>query len=123
MHELSVAQRLVELVCDELGDSTSITVRSVLLRLGPLSGVDAQALRFAYDAATAGTLLDRSTLHIESVAPAGYCPTCNTEVELPDFRRLRCPACGTPTPDLVRGLELEVVSVEVVDAPETVTAV
>ena len=116
MHELSVAQSLVELVGDELADQGRVRVTSVRLKLGPLSGVVAQALRSCYGEAAAGTLLEGSVLHIEEVAAAVFCARCDAERELADFARLRCPVCGAPTPEVVRGRELEVVSVEVADA-------
>ena len=118
MHELSVAQRLVELVSDELAGEPSLRVRSVRLRLGPLSGVVAQALLFAFDAATSGTALEGSTLEIEQVTPAVFCPKCRKERELSNIQCVRCPVCHTPTPEVVRGRELEVLSVEVSDPSE-----
>ena len=116
MHELSVAQRLVELVSAELGDDPAVRVKSVRLRLGPLSGVVAQALLFAYDAATEGTPMQGSALEIEEVTPAVYCAKCGKQRELASVQRLRCPVCRSPTPEVVRGRELEVLSVEVFDA-------
>ena|SRR5688572_18837210 len=118
MHELSVAQRLVELVSAELGDEFASQVRSVRLRLGPLSGVVARALLFAYDAATEGTPLAGSVLEIEEVVPAVFCPKCDAERELPGIQRLRCPVCRSPDARVVRGRELEVLSVEVSDASD-----
>ena len=115
MHELSVAQQLVELVSAELGDDFVSQVRSVRLRLGPLSGVVTPALLFAYDAATEGTPLAGSVREIEEVAPAVFCPRCDAERELPGIQRLRCPVCRSPEARVVRGRELEVLSVEVSD--------
>ena len=116
MHELSVAQQLVELVRAELQvDAPSAQVRSVRLRLVPLSGVVAEALLFAYGAATEGTPLAGSSLEIEHVMPAVYCANCRRERELDNVQHLRCPVCLAPTPDMVRGRELEVVSVEVIE--------
>ena len=117
MHELSVAQSLVDLVSEELAGQGPVRVTSVRLKLGPLSGVVAQALRSCYPEAASGTRLDGSVLHIEEVVPAVFCPRCDAERELPDFARLRCPVCDAPTPEVVRGREMEVVSVEVVDVP------
>ena len=74
MHELSVAQRLVELVCEEVRAERACRVTVVHLRLGPLSGVVAEALLFAFDSATAGTRLDGAKLAIEPVEPAVSCP-------------------------------------------------
>ena len=118
MHELSVAQRLVELVSAELGEDVAPKVRSVRLRLGPLSGVVAQALLFAYDAATEGTALQGSVLEIEEVTPAVFCAKCGKERELASVQRLRCPVCRSPAPEVVRGRELEVLSVEVFDGAD-----
>jgi hydrogenase nickel incorporation protein HypA/HybF len=125
MHELSIAHGLVELVCDELMHESAARVRAVRLRVGPLSGVVAEALRFAYDAAAAGTALEGSILQIEHVTPAVFCPACRAERELAAVQPLRCPVCLTPTPDVVRGRELEVASVELMEpstAPGDVAA-
>lgn len=115
MHELSVAQELVALVEAQLSGGAPVKVTNVRLRIGPLSGVVPQALRFAYDAAVTGTSLAGSTLQIDEVAPAIFCARCNAERPLASIQRLSCPTCGQPTPDVVRGRELEVVSVEVID--------
>ena len=120
MHELSVAQGLVELVADEVARDGPVRVLSVQLRIGPLSGVEPSALLFAYDAATAGTPLDGSALHIEEVPATVFCEPCGVERELVAVTCLRCPACGAATPNVVRGRELEVVSVEVADLTEDV---
>jgi hydrogenase nickel incorporation protein HypA/HybF len=119
MHELSVAESLVELVAEQVRDDPSARVAAVRLRLGPLSGVVAQALAFAYDDAAAGTVLEGSVLEIEEVTAAVYCPRCRAEKDLPDVRRLRCPECGAAAPDHVRGRELEVSSVTLLCAPTT----
>jgi hydrogenase nickel incorporation protein HypA/HybF len=119
MHELSVAQRLVEVVSETLEGTGPVRVRSVRVRLGPLSGVVAQALRFAYDEAAAGSVLEGSALVIEEVRAAVFCPACNAERELESVQWLCCPVCGSATPDVVRGRELEVESVEVEDVPTT----
>src|SRR5688500_14769654 len=101
MHELSVAQELVELVDLQLADGGPIKVNSVLVRIGPLSGVVPQALRFAYDAAAAGTRLAGSVLQIEEVEAAIFCQPCNQERTLPSIQRMRCPVCGAPAADVV----------------------
>ncbi len=69
MHELSIAISLVDAVCDELprlGDRVS--VRRVLVRIGPLSGVVPDALQFAFDVAAEGTPIAGAYLDVEEVA-------------------------------------------------------
>lgn len=67
MHELSIAMSLVDAVCEELprlGDRVSI--RSVRVRVGPLSGVVPDALAFAFDVAAAESPLAGARLEIET---------------------------------------------------------
>jgi hydrogenase nickel incorporation protein HypA/HybF len=120
MHELSVAQELVELVAEEVTREGPVRVVSIRLRIGALSGVVPSALRFAYDASTAGTTLEGSALHVEEVPAAVFCERCGVERDLATVTCLRCPACEAATPNVVRGKELEVVSVEVADLTEDV---
>jgi len=54
MHELSIAMSLVDAICDELPKLGSVTVRSVRIRVGALSGVVPDALTFAFDVAADG---------------------------------------------------------------------
>ena len=71
MHELSIAISLVDAVCDELprfGDRVS--VRRVLLRVGPLSGVVPDALRFAFDVAAHDSPIAGACLDIEEAQGA-----------------------------------------------------
>jgi hydrogenase nickel incorporation protein HypA/HybF len=114
MHELSVARDLVDLVSQELAGRGPVRVVSVRLRLGALSGVVAQALRFAYEGATAGTALEGSMLNIEDVTVAVFCARCAAERDLTDIA-LVCPVCRELTPVVTRGKELEVTSVEIAE--------
>lgn len=116
MHELSIAQQIVETVEDVLRkQNETARVSVVYVRVGALSGVIAEALEFAWDIACASTLLDGSRLSVEQVPITVRCDRCNAEHELPGLGPMRCPACDAPTPDVVRGRELDVVSVELDD--------
>jgi hydrogenase nickel incorporation protein HypA/HybF len=115
MHELSIAISIVEHVEAAAAAEPNAAITVVHVRVGAYSGVIPQALRFAWDVATEGTKLAGSTLAIDEVGAAAYCPACDAERELPDLR-LVCPACGGPTPRLVRGKELDLLSVELDDS-------
>jgi hydrogenase nickel incorporation protein HypA/HybF len=56
--------------------------------------------------------LAAAELEIELVPVAAYCPGCAAERAV-SFPELRCPDCGIPTPEVVRGRELEVVALEI----------
>jgi hydrogenase nickel incorporation protein HypA/HybF len=112
MHELSIAVSLVEIACQEALQAGAGRVGMVRLRVGAFSGVVRDALTFAFDIATDGTMLQGATLEIEDVPVVVYCAQCRAEAELPDLYRLQCPECGSPTPELRRGKELEITALE-----------
>jgi hydrogenase nickel incorporation protein HypA/HybF len=111
MHELSVALSILDLVAEE-AERRGGRVAAVHVKLGPLSGVVRDALLSAYDLAREGTPFADTTLLIRDVPLVAWCPGCGVERAL-NFPELCCPACGTPTPDVVSGRELEVVALEI----------
>jgi hydrogenase nickel incorporation protein HypA/HybF len=113
MHELSIAVSLVEMAAEETERLGGVRVEALHLKLGPLSGVVRDALLFSFDLAAAGTAIEGARLEIEDVAVAVFCQNCNAERELPSIQHFRCPVCDEPTPDVVRGRELELAALEV----------
>lgn len=113
MHELSIALSIVDVAAEVADRQGGAGVIAVHLRLGPLSGVVKDALRSAYELARAGTVLAGAELIIEEIALVAFCPTCATERVLPSVQYLCCPECGTATPEIIRGRELEVVALEI----------
>lgn len=115
MHEMSVAMSIVQSVTDAI-EADGGVVAAVAVRVGAMSGVIPEALRFAWKPASAGTVLDGARLDIEDVAAAVFCPTCDAQRELPG-QRMVCPVCKTRCPQLVRGRELDILSVEMAGSP------
>jgi hydrogenase nickel incorporation protein HypA/HybF len=113
MHELSLANRLVAVAEETAHEAKALRVTVVTLNVGLLSGVSVDALRFAYDIATASTLLAGSRLEIRRVPVTVYCPNCQREQELVNLQRFRCPDCDTPTGDVRSGRELGIEAIEV----------
>jgi hydrogenase nickel incorporation protein HypA/HybF len=113
MHELSIALSILDLAAEEAERQGGGRVAAIHLRLGPLSGVVKDALRSAYDLAREGTGLEKAELVIEDVPLTAYCRACAAEQAPPSAQELCCPVCGTPTPDVLRGRELEVVALEI----------
>jgi hydrogenase nickel incorporation protein HypA/HybF len=115
VHELSIACSLVETCEAAARQAGAARVEAVQLRIGALAGVDGDALRFGYDIAVAGTLLEGSTLRIEELPVAVYCAVCEQLTTLPSVQEFRCGICGRLTADIRQGRELEIVQLEVPD--------
>jgi len=120
MHELSIAHGLVVAACEALSrcEPAPAGVRSVLIRIGALSGVVPTALEFCYGLTVEGTPLAGSRLVVEEQPVVVFCPRCQENRSLEDSSRFRCPICNAPTPRLVHGRELELVSMELIDNDE-----
>ena len=117
MHELSIANSLVELATQSAIDAGASRVIEVRIRLGALSGVVRGALEFSYEIAVAGTMLEGSTLVVIELPVRIHCPVCREDKELPSIQSFCCPGCGTPSGDVTQGHELEIESIEV-DLPD-----
>lgn len=113
MHELSIAISIIDQITDESEKHGGGAVAVVHLKIGVLSGVDCDALRFAYELASEGTELEGSQLHIESIPLLVYCPGCGT-IHTPDSLQIACPRCITPPQEILHGKELEVSALEIV---------
>jgi hydrogenase nickel incorporation protein HypA/HybF len=118
MHELSIACSLVEMAEREARAAGAARVTGVTLAIGDLAGVVRQALDFAFDVATEGTMLDGATLTVETVPVRVFCPTCEAERPIVAPNRFRCATCDTRTADIRQGRELDLVSLRVEETAE-----
>jgi hydrogenase nickel incorporation protein HypA/HybF len=115
MHELSIALNIVETVENALGAEPDVTVETVNIQVGTLTGIVAEALAFSWEVATSETRLRGSQLAIETIPVRVYCPACDANRELDSLQSFRCPVCDEPVTQVVGGNELEIVSIEVQD--------
>ena len=113
MHELSIAIGIVDGVLEEAERHGGLAVEAVRVRLGCLSGVDKDALLFAYQVARQDTSLESSRLEIEDLKAVIFCPACAQERDAEPASGLLCPHCGTPASRIVQGEELEITALEV----------
>jgi hydrogenase nickel incorporation protein HypA/HybF len=112
MHELSIALAVVDVAVQESARQGGASIVAVHVQIGPLSGVVPEALRSAFELARQKSDVADAKLVIEETPLVVFCPTCDEERELATHQ-LCCPVCGSPTPNVVRGRELEVVALEI----------
>jgi len=113
MHEMSIAQHIVELVENILSEHPGQTCRSVHLKIGELTAVVPESLTFAYQALTEDTPLASSSLTIESLPILAKCRDCNKVFSVQDFEFL-CPHCSSHAIDIKQGEELHIEKLELV---------
>jgi hydrogenase nickel incorporation protein HypA/HybF len=113
MHELSIALGVLDVAEEEADRHGDARITAIHLRLGPLSGVVKDALLSAYDLAREGTRFAACDLRIEEIPIRAFCPTCQAERSVESMQMLCCAICGTATPDVLTGRELEVTAMEI----------
>ena len=116
MHELSIAARVVEEATEHCRAGGGRRVAAVTLRIGDLAGVHEGPLRLGFEMLRPGTCLESAELRIVRVPVRIWCPACAAEVALPGVQRLACPNCGTVSGDIRSGRELDLESLELLDA-------
>jgi hydrogenase nickel incorporation protein HypA/HybF len=111
MHELAICQAIMNQVETLAKEHHANRIRSVSVRIGPLSGIEPQLLELAFPLVSAGTVAEGSQLIILHPEIRIRCPTCNT-VSVATPLRLACPACSQWRTELLSGDEMLLASVE-----------
>jgi len=112
MHELTVAQSLVDMAVAEARRHGATRITRIMCRIGRLRAVDDSLLRDAFAMASEGSVAASAVLDVVSVGMLLSCPTCGGEVQL-DGWRFDCPSCGHSDVSLNGGNELELCSIDV----------
>jgi hydrogenase nickel incorporation protein HypA/HybF len=110
MHELAISRSLLNLA-EGVARQHGGTIRKVVVRIGPLSGVETSALLHAFPIAAAGTVADGSELEIETADVVVRCRQCGASTRA-TANNLNCGTCGNWHTDLTSGNELLLVRVE-----------
>ena len=122
MHELAICQSLMDQVESIAAERNARSVTSIVIGMGPLSGVEARLLKNAYPVASAGTIAEDAELIIEYLPIRVKCSQCDSESDaLPN--KLVCKQCGDWRTTLVSGDELLLMSVELERSKEPVSGV
>jgi hydrogenase nickel incorporation protein HypA/HybF len=111
MHELAVAQSMMELVLEKAAHNGASQIKRIDLIVGNLSGVVPDALLFAFDALKNGTIAAGAELAVEETKAMAHCNACGADFEAGQYDFF-CQKCGEPV-TLKGGDELFVKSIEI----------
>ncbi|MBD3163321.1 MAG: hydrogenase maturation nickel metallochaperone HypA [Candidatus Eisenbacteria bacterium] len=111
MHELSLACSIQEIVEQEIGRRCGGKLRgrvpSLTVRVGSMSGVEPEALSFAWDVTREQGPFPEAHLEIEKIPARALCNRCSRAFLLEESNG-ECPSCGVCPFRIVEGRELEV---------------
>jgi hydrogenase nickel incorporation protein HypA/HybF len=115
MHEASIIESLIGLVRQNLPNGQR--VRRVDARVGLLTGVSPDAMRFYFEILREDTLGPQAELVVTLQPLEAHCESCGSDHSLTEAAWL-CPACGARTLTLRNGDELYLSSFEVEDGED-----
>jgi len=112
MHELSIAQSIVELAEKQARNHQAKCIEELELEIGSLAGVELQSLEFALESCVKGTLLENARIIRHTIAGEGRCGDCETAFPA-DTLFSPCPVCGSYAVKIIKGKELRIKSIVV----------
>ncbi|MFI5103122.1 MAG: hydrogenase maturation nickel metallochaperone HypA [Terriglobales bacterium] len=122
MHEMGIANSVLEAVRTEMGLHPGMYPCKVGVRIGEMAAIDQDALRFCFEAMIQETDLASLELGIETCPLRYRCQVCGRDFVVRDYDS-HCPQCASPETTYISGDELELAYLEVEEyEPSTVGA-
>jgi hydrogenase nickel incorporation protein HypA/HybF len=116
MHELGIMTGVMESVEQAAKNVNADKVLKISLQVGVMTEAIEDALRFAFEALSEGTMCEGAELEVNMVQPVSICLECGKEYEHDRFHMV-CPECGSAFTQLIQGKEMNIESIEV-DIPD-----
>lgn len=111
MHELSIAQNIIEIVSKAVGEENLASIARIRMKIGVMAGVVPESLEFSFQALTTGTALAHAQLKIESVPFRIQCHECG-KISEDETGIVVCPSCAAMNTTILSGNELFVSEIE-----------
>lgn len=112
MHEMSLAEGILQIVEDAAKAEGSSRVRTVFLEIGQLAGVEVEALRFCFDVVMRDSVASEAHLEIIETPGQGWCMKCSRNVPVTTLYD-PCPVCGSHQIQVTGGQEMRVKELEI----------
>jgi hydrogenase nickel incorporation protein HypA/HybF len=118
MHEMGIANSILETVASHLGPYPKSHASKVGVRIGELAAVDPESLQFCFEALTRETEFEGLKLEVEFIERRHRCRRCKVDFVVHDYA-LECAHCGSLDSDCIGGDELDLAYIEVEDNGES----
>ena len=111
MHEMALAEEVLQIVQDAAWRKGFRQVRTLRLEIGRLSSVEPEAMRFCFEVAARDSLAAGARLEIIETDGVAWCYECAEQVALAELGAA-CPRCGGYRLRVTAGTEMRVKELE-----------
>jgi len=111
MHELSLAQNLLEIVCRTAEENKLDKITAVSVVGGELGGIVFDALQFGFEVSSVGTVAEGARLLYRELPALVRCGSCTHEFSWKTYG-YSCPQCSQLGGELFQGNEFYVEYIE-----------
>jgi len=124
MHELSMAEAIVNTVLDVAKKNNATEIMEVTIEIGQLTMLNHEQLKFLLDVLSEDTLLEKSEIIIEDVPVEIKCKNCeftglaNTDNSDHYLIIVLCPQCGKKDLEILKGRECNVKTIKIEKSDE-----
>jgi hydrogenase nickel incorporation protein HypA/HybF len=112
MHEMSLAEGVLQLIEDSAKTENFSRVKTVWLEIGQLAGVEVEAMRFCFDAVVRDSIAHDAMLEIIETPGQAWCLHCAEVVHVQALFDA-CPKCGSHQVQVTGGNEMRVKELDV----------
>ncbi|MGA1825201.1 MAG: hydrogenase maturation nickel metallochaperone HypA [bacterium] len=113
MHELSIAQSILDIVLEKAEENNAERVLGVECAFGEKTGIIKDSMQFIWEIITADTIADKSQLHITIIDLEAECRQCGKRFVVTSLYD-PCPHCQNDSITILQGLdEMKVLSLDI----------
>ena len=112
VHEMSLLEGMLEVIEEKAREGGYQLVHGVVLEVGRLASVEVEALRFAFEVVTKGTLAEGANLEVEEPPGLAWCGECDCEVPI-QSRFDPCPHCNEGPLRITEGTAIRLKALDV----------
>ncbi|MDD2914936.1 MAG: hydrogenase maturation nickel metallochaperone HypA [Gallionella sp.] len=112
MHEMSLAEGVLQIIEESARTQNFTRVRKVWLEIGQLAGVEVEAMRFCFDMVVRDSIAHEAGLEIIATPGQAWCLHCAESVPVQALFDA-CPKCGSYQVQVTGGNEMRVKELDV----------
>ena len=112
LHELGLTQNIIDLAIEHAARENASSILSITVEIGTISGVIPEAVEFAFDVCSKGTIAEGASLEIHHIAGQGHCLDCDQHSML-DAPTPVCPQCGSLSLEITKCQEMKFTEMEI----------